>query len=353
MSKIMYNEYYYYISVEADSRCKELCVEVPDQPAGRISSQPCTAFTHWDPLHSVFVTSPFTVWLPVPPAEDFLLLLYCNMVVQEVAGIFDPKGSRNRHASKGNHRIEHQPERSSVRLFEGFARGRHHRRGDTRYAGKRHRDTDGVLDDGRNQGAQVGRAVPGAEGRSGEVAAQVPVDGRGQDRRENGIADGAAGAAERAEQARADAQLLDGDEEARGDVGQRGDPGEGALAKELHDAPCHLVGGDDGGVRAGEGDLHDEREDDLVLDVLDEMDKAGHDPAAQYAGHCGGNHRNTNLERVIREHVQRSLWPKGGNALPVSSLNVSMYILPRKSTFIIPQDLDDHENNNILKDCKG
>lgn len=139
---------------------------------------------------------------------------------------------------------------------------------------------------------------------------------RGHDGGEDGVAHGPAGAPERTDQAGADAELLDGDEQAGGDVGQRRHPGEAALAKEQQGGPGRLVVGDHGGVGTREGALDAQGKDDLVADVLDDVDQTREDPAAEDARHGGGDQDDTDLERIAGEHVERGLRGQGHDGLP-------------------------------------
>lgn len=241
------------------------------------------------------------------------------MVREQVTAVLDPESEHDGNKANRDGGVKNHAERMRIRFLERRARRRHDRRGHSRHALKREGHAHGILNHRRDQRTQVVRAVARAKGGSGDVVAQILVDDRGQDGREDGVADGAAGAAKGAQQACAQAQLLDGDEQARGDVRQRRDPGEAALPKQLHRAPGHLVavgGLHDGGVGAGKGTLQAERHDDLVPDVADLVHEAGEHPAAQDAGHGGRDHEDTDFEGVVGEDVEGGLGPQGHDGLP-------------------------------------
>lgn len=146
------------------------------------------------------------------------------MVVQQVRGILNPECHGGSHEAEGDSSVADHPERIRVRLLErGTSGGDDRRRGPGhRVECKRH--ADGVLNDCRDEGLEVGGVEASADGGPGEIVAQVLVGDRSQDRAEDGVADGAACRAEGSEETGADAKLLDWDEQARGDVGEGGYP---------------------------------------------------------------------------------------------------------------------------------
>lgn len=200
--------------------------------------------------------------------KNLFLLLHSHMIREQVTAVLDPESEHDGRKANRDRGIKHHAEGMRIRLLERHARSRHDRRGHPGHTLKRARHTDRVLNDRRDQRAQIVRAVSRADGRRGEVIAQVLVHHRRQNGREDRVADRAARAAERAQQARAQAQLLHGDEQARGHVRQGGHPGEAALAKQLHGAPGHFVVGHDGGVGARKRALHAQGHNDLVADMF-------------------------------------------------------------------------------------
>lgn len=158
------------------------------------------------------------------PREDLLLLLNSDMVVQQVRRVLDPKGHAGSDEAERDGSVADHPEGVGVGLLERRAGGGDDGRRCARDAVERERHADGVLDDGRDEGAQVRRVEPGADGGTGEVVAQVLVGDRRQDGAEDGVADGAACRAEGPEEAGADAELLDRDKQAGGDVCEGGNP---------------------------------------------------------------------------------------------------------------------------------
>lgn len=146
------------------------------------------------------------------------------MVVQQVRGILNPERHGGGHEAEGDSSIADHPECIGVRLLERGTSG-----GDDRRRGPGHRveckwHADGILNDGRDEGLQVGGVETGADGGPGEVVAQVLVGDRGQDCAEDGVADRAACRPEGSEETGADAKLLDWDEQAGGDVCEGGYP---------------------------------------------------------------------------------------------------------------------------------
>lgn len=91
---------------------------------------------------------------------------------------------------------------------------------------------------------------------------------------------------------------------------------ETALSEQLHGAPRHPVGGNNGGITGGKCTLHDEGEDNLVPDMLDLVDEGRNDPTAEDSRHCGGDHGDSDLDWIIREGVQSDLRGECDDSLP-------------------------------------
>lgn len=146
------------------------------------------------------------------------------MVVQQVRGILNPEGHTGSHETERDRGVADHPERVGVRLLERGAGGGDDRGRGTGHVVEREGHADGVLDDGRDEGAEVRGVEAGTDGGTREIVAQVLVGDGGQDRAEDGVADGASCRAEGSEETGAHAQLFDWDEEAGRDVCEGGYP---------------------------------------------------------------------------------------------------------------------------------
>lgn len=96
---------------------------------------------------------------------------------------------------------------------------------------------------------------------------------------------------------------------------------ETALSEQLHGAPGHPVGGNNGGITGGKCTLHNECEDNLVPDMLNLVDEGRNNPTTQDSRHCGGDHGDTNFDWIIREGIQSDLRSKCDDSLPDHARN--------------------------------
>lgn len=78
---------------------------------------------------------------------------------------------------------------------------------------------------------------------------------------------------------------------------------------------------DDSGIGRGEGRLHEEGEEELIADVLDLVDKGGHDPASKNSRDIGRDGDVADLDNIVRKHEQRALVAESDHCLPDHAAN--------------------------------
>lgn len=103
--------------------------------------------------------------------------------------------------------------------------------------------------------------------------------------------------------------------EARSDVGEGRYLGEAALPEHLEDHPGVLVPGDHGCVARSKDGLDDKRKDDLLADVLDFVDQGRKDPASDDSGEVTWDLSDSNLNWLVRVHVESCLGCQCSNCL--------------------------------------
>lgn len=74
--------------------------------------------------------------------------------------------------------------------------------------------------------------------------------------------------------------------------------------------------GNNSGIRCGEDSLQEKGKQKLVSDVLDIVNKGGHDPTSDNPRDIGGDRDVTNLNYIVGEHEQGALVSKCNHGLP-------------------------------------